>query len=657
MNARFSFTICFCAALALTIGSAYGQNPSDSYGQALGHYNKQEFQQAHALLTKLVDANSKDPRVYYFRGLSRYQLDREADARDDFESGARWEATVRSRVSIPRSLERVQGPARQILEKYRREAKRQANLDGTQGRFTRQEENERIFAEARASYFSGGYKHTAKLLDGLVASKSKDARVFYFRGLAQHQLGNSDAATADFTRAVTIETGTRRKTIDVDKALERVQGGARRALEEKRRVALNTIRRAEKERHRQMIAQLLAEEIASDPELAAIRRAGIGQPNAPATNPGTAGPTNPTPPNAAPTATVSTTPPAASGSKAVDLAWLPEDTAIVARLNVRALWSSPMVRQFHDHSMVVGVLAQMKQVTGLAPADIESITMGGPDVGPSALGGAAALSQAQIDQKVVVVARLRAPFDSSSLAALGYESADHNGKAYFTHPGAKDMPDLYMADSKTIVAGMGAGIKAAIDSAGKSDPRAEFDFLDASKQFVLAYIPDDPSLLTAAIPDMPLGMPGVDKLKDAAKDSLLGVAFSIGVKDSIELQFGFICLDAAVANDLNTAFDQTTKELKGMLDLVRAGLPAQVGGMADTLLRSVKSTKSKEIFAINITLSQQLIASITESASELGGLIPGLGLGGPGPDLPAAPGTAPPAAPGTAPAAIPPAAK
>ena len=646
-----SAIFCF-ALLALSVSRVSAQQATELYGQALGHYHKQELQESHALLTKLIDDDSKDPRVFYFRGLTRFHLDREADARTDFEAGASLEATGLVREDIPRALETVQGPARQMIEKYRRDAKRQANLEGTTDRFSREKETERVFAEARTAYFKSDYKRTRELLDNLVTYKPSEPLIYYFRGLALHGLGDADKAAADFETAVTLETASQRVQISVDNSLERVQGSARRALEAKRQVALNEIRKAESARHRAMIAQLVEQQRASDPELAALTRPNGEQPTVPNANTPTAdlATTNPTAP-------ATTIPAAGSSANAVDLAWLPSDAAVIARLNVRSLWASPFARQFQNNPIVIGVLAPAKQLTGLSPNDIESITFGGPDVGSAALMGPDALSQAEIDQKVILVVRLRAPFDSSQLAALGYADADHNGKAYFTNPNMMaEMPNLYLPDSKTIVAGMGTGFTASLDSAGKFDPRPEFDFLDGTKHLVIGYIPDDPTILTAQIPDMSIGSPGIDKLKDAAKDNLLGLSFGVVVKDTIDLQFGFVCVDPGVATELNAAFGDSMKEVKGIFDLTKATLPGPVGGIADTLLRSVKSSTAKEVFAVNITITEQLIERATDAFTEFGDQIPGFGPppadpNDPNAPPPPAPGTPPPAAPGSKPAA------
>lgn len=644
MKAKLTSALCVLAVMGMHLISAQGEDAFNSLGQALGHYHKKEFKEAHELLTKLVDGGASDSRVYYFRGLARYQLDRVEDARSDFESGARMEATGKSRVDISRALERVQGPARQILEKYRRDAKRQANLDGTKGRFTEVRETERIFVQALSAYFKKDFKQSRELLDGLVAARSNDPRVYYFRGLSARELGDTKKSDADFKTAVGIEVTSQRNQISVDKALERVQGDSRRALESQRRVALNVIRVAEKERSRRLIAKLLDDRAVSDAELAALSR-----PRSVPTNTGPNEPM-PEPPAANPPTTdppvVTTTPPAA-GSGAVDLAWLPSDTAVIIRLNIRELWTSPLVRKYHAQEMVAAAIGQMQQIAGLTPAGIESITMGIPDVGAIAIKGPQATREAKLEQKMIMVIRFRSPFNTQLLQGVGFETADYNGKTYYTNPAEADLPNLYMPDTKTVVAGMGATFTTAIDSGGQSDPRPEFDFLNPKSQILIGYIPDDPTILTSEIPDKSLGSPAMDKLKDAAKDNLLGVSFGVKVQDSVELQLGFVCLDDVVATELSTAFAATLKELKGLLDLVKASVPPQVSGIGDTLLRSTKTSATKEIFAVKITITEPLIARVMAAVTEFGDQLPIPGIGRPGP--PPGAGNPPPGIPGNPP--------
>jgi len=114
------------------------------------------------------------------------------------------------------------------------------------------------------AYLSGRHREAIEQLN-LAATGLDDPRVFYFRGLALSQLGQSVDARADFVRGARLE----RDRIDlrhlrlsetdrlsqVNSALTRVQGPQRAELEKLRLVAVGQIRTAQKFKERKL-AQL-----------------------------------------------------------------------------------------------------------------------------------------------------------------------------------------------------------------------------------------------------------------------------------------------------------------------------------------------------------------------------------------------------------------
>jgi hypothetical protein len=97
------------------------------YGSGVHAYFAGQHKQAHEFLTSAIESKSEDPRVFYFRGLSLWQMGRPEQAQKDFATAAMMEATAADDVySVDRALERVQGKARLAIEQARVTARKVA---------------------------------------------------------------------------------------------------------------------------------------------------------------------------------------------------------------------------------------------------------------------------------------------------------------------------------------------------------------------------------------------------------------------------------------------------------------------------------------------------------------------------------------------------
>lgn len=94
------------------------------YGRGVHAYFSGNTTEAEQLFSQVIQAGSTDPRPYYFRGVMRLSQGRQFEAENDMRIGAAYEARNPGvQHSIGRALQRVQGPARRTLEKFRRQAK------------------------------------------------------------------------------------------------------------------------------------------------------------------------------------------------------------------------------------------------------------------------------------------------------------------------------------------------------------------------------------------------------------------------------------------------------------------------------------------------------------------------------------------------------
>ncbi|NBW86288.1 MAG: hypothetical protein EBR23_05555 [Planctomycetia bacterium] len=110
------------------------------YGVGVHSFFAGQLGRSYDDLTNAIEAGSRDPRVYYFRGLAALRMGRTDEAEADFTKGAELEADPQRlmAVDVARSLERVQGPDRLQLERHRTRARlvsQQQNRRASQRRF------------------------------------------------------------------------------------------------------------------------------------------------------------------------------------------------------------------------------------------------------------------------------------------------------------------------------------------------------------------------------------------------------------------------------------------------------------------------------------------------------------------------------------------
>jgi hypothetical protein len=93
------------------------------YGRGVHDYFSGCGSCAEESLTMAISMAPDDPRPYFYRGLSRLRMGWEFEARDDLRLAAELEARSPGQYAIGKSLERVQGGHRLMIEKYRQEAR------------------------------------------------------------------------------------------------------------------------------------------------------------------------------------------------------------------------------------------------------------------------------------------------------------------------------------------------------------------------------------------------------------------------------------------------------------------------------------------------------------------------------------------------------
>ncbi len=118
--------VCAFATTVPQSASAQGDILSEIYGRGVHAYYAGRYDEAEQLFSSAIDNGSKDPRVFYFRGIVNMQRGSSLEAESDWQQGAQIEARGTSVGSIGRSLSRFQGAGRLQLEQIRQTAKLQA---------------------------------------------------------------------------------------------------------------------------------------------------------------------------------------------------------------------------------------------------------------------------------------------------------------------------------------------------------------------------------------------------------------------------------------------------------------------------------------------------------------------------------------------------
>lgn len=119
-------SLLFVAVLTLSYAAPAQAQMSvlnEYYGRGVHAYNGGDLIKAYDFLSKAIDGGLKDPRAYYYRGLTSIASGREYEADSDFQLGAELEAKGAFGPSIGMALSRIQGSTRLKLEDVRREAR------------------------------------------------------------------------------------------------------------------------------------------------------------------------------------------------------------------------------------------------------------------------------------------------------------------------------------------------------------------------------------------------------------------------------------------------------------------------------------------------------------------------------------------------------
>jgi hypothetical protein len=140
------------AVVAVVLGGLHvhetrGQDDvlAEMYGQGVHAYFAGDYFKAHELLNNAIKHGCRDPRCYLFRGLTYSVLGRPDESEADFKQGSELEMTSQDRAyPVSDSLQRIQGPIRLQIEKYRQMARLESRSRSNQVEKARYDEMNRV---------------------------------------------------------------------------------------------------------------------------------------------------------------------------------------------------------------------------------------------------------------------------------------------------------------------------------------------------------------------------------------------------------------------------------------------------------------------------------------------------------------------------------
>ncbi len=95
-----------------------------TYGRGVHAYFDNRTNLAEEYFSQVIRTGSTDPRAYYYRAMNRMRNGQQQEAEEDMRIGAAHEASnPGNRHAIGKALERVQGPHRRLLERFRQQAR------------------------------------------------------------------------------------------------------------------------------------------------------------------------------------------------------------------------------------------------------------------------------------------------------------------------------------------------------------------------------------------------------------------------------------------------------------------------------------------------------------------------------------------------------
>lgn len=358
-----------------------------------------------------------------------------------------------------------------------------------------------------------------------------------------------------------------------------------------------------------------------------------------------------------------------SGPAKLDLSWIPADSELIIDLRPAAIWAAPALQQALKHPMVFMAIGPMQAMTGIVPADIESLTVAmklpDPRAAAAPTNGVAPSPGAEMPQignlQPVIVVRLKKPLLESVWERPDFplETTEYAGQTVrkFSPPAA-DGKQLTFAfhqpNELAIVAGLDGTVQKLIDAKGDAKLFADWAPLDPNLQFQLAARPRDVKGLrsTSRSPLQPSISAEQKAFQDAMDQYLRSFSGGLRLTDGLQLSMRLQsdtpantdALEAALRKNQETVNADFMSQMEAAFGGFGGPMPPELRGLLEALLANGQTSRDGAIISMGTSIpadKMELFAILAAKAQQspmagmmLGGMMPGgpagMPPGGPG---------------------------
>lgn len=364
-----------------------------------------------------------------------------------------------------------------------------------------------------------------------------------------------------------------------------------------------------------------------------------------------------------------TAPGSAVSAGPLDFSWLAPTTEVVVYARPADLTTSRFMAPLMQLPPVQQGLEQLVQQAGFGPADIESVTYGMGDViaqvtaaamqgaaaGAPGAGGAGGPDPQQMARQfasnstALSVVRTSRDIDFAAIAqSRNAEQVSHGDRTFYLIPNANpELPPtgVHAVDSRTFLFAAEPAMKAALDRGAGSAANPQFAFVSRDSHFAMAFSSPTLAVLSGSLPAPANAPPFVTQLVEAVKGRVSGLGLVLRSSADLQVQIQLNLSDPAAGTDGLAALNAGVAMLQQLYPAYKQQVPVKLQPVTDTAVSSTQARFNAPVLSLSVNVPGQLVTILQESPELLGPLAPGVG-GLPG----AFPGAAPGAAPGPGPA-------